>query len=249
MSHSIYMAYAGMQGHARALEVVSHNLANLQSAGFKQQRIFYEMLSGLQDEELTSLGAAINSPQMRARMVTDFSGGNIEETGNPLDFALLGDGFFSVLTPQGVRYTRNGDFSLGEGGRLQTTDGHAVLGVAADPRGQPLVLPPGNVEVAADGRVAVDGTEIGRLKIVAFADSGELVAQGSSLFQARPGTEELPPSQLNVVQGFVEQANVSPIQAVTEMVALMRNFELLSQSIRSLTRDVDQRLINELGRV
>lgn len=249
MSHSIYMAYAGMQSQAQALEAISHNLANLQSTGFKQTRFYYELLSTLEDESLTPLGEAINSPQVRTRMVTDFSGGSIEETGNPLDFALLGDGFFTVLTPQGVRYTRNGDFTLGPEGRLQTVDGFPVLGVSNDPQGRPILLPEGRVELASDGRLAVDGNEVGRLKIVAFADAGALMPQGGSLFQAQPGAQEQPPIQLNVVQGFIEQANVNAVKAVTEMVGLMRNFEMLSQAIRSLTRDVDQKLINELGRV
>jgi flagellar basal-body rod protein FlgG len=249
MSHSIYMAYAGMQGHAQALELISHNLANIQSTGFKQQKFYQELLEGMDDEQLSELGAAINNPQMRARVATDFSGGIVHQTGNDLDFALLGDGFFSVLTPEGVRYTRNGDFSLGQGGRLVTPNGYPVLGVGDRPEGTPIVLPDGKLQVGSDGRMTVDGTEVGQLRVVAFQDSSSLELLGGSLFKAKPGVQEVPPSLLNVGQGYLEQSNVSAIKAVTEMVSLMRNFELLSQSIRSLTRDVDQKLINEVGRV
>lgn len=87
------------------------------------------------------------------------------------------------------------------------------------------------------------------MRIVSFQDSRDLVAVGGSLFQAREGAVEVPPNRLNVSQGFLEQSNVSAVAGMTEMVRIMRSFEMLSQAIRSIAADVDQKLINDVGRV
>jgi flagellar basal-body rod protein FlgF len=248
MSHTIYTAYAGLASRAEALEMISHNLANLQSAGFKRTQFFFQALNQLRDHSLSPLGGAINGPVVRAWGTTDFSGGSLAETGNPLDLALTGDGFFAVDTPSGVRYTRNGHFTLNSAGELLTSDGHRVLGEGPNPEGQPLILPPGRVEVAPAGQITVDGVPAGRLRLVSFDDLSRLTAAGASLFRAEPGMERVPPSKTGVVQGFLEQANVGAVESVTEMIALMRSFEMLTQTIRSLNQDVDQKMINEVGR-
>jgi flagellar basal-body rod protein FlgF len=250
MSHTIYMAYTGMQSQANALEVISGNLANLQSSGFKQRQFFYELLDSLRDRSLTPLGEAINTPVVRSGEIIDFSGGHLDETGNPLDLALTGDGFFSVQTPQGVRYSRSGAFRIDSDGRLMTVDGLSVLGSERGGESpQPIVLPAGQVEVAANGQILVDGISAGTLRIVSFQDNRDLLTVGGSLFQAREGAIELPPGRLSVAQGFLEQSNVSAVSSMTEMVRIMRSFEMLSQAVRSISRDVDQKLINEVGRV
>jgi flagellar basal-body rod protein FlgF len=249
MSHTIYTAYAGLRSRAEALELISHNLANLQSPGFKRKQFFFQALNQLGDRSVTPLGDAINGPIVRTWGVSDFSVGSLSETGNPLDLAITGDGFFAVHTPAGVRYTRNGHFTLNSTGELLTPDGHRVLGEGPDPEGQPLILPPGRIEVAASGQITVDGVPAGRLKLVSFDDLSRLSAMGASLFEAERGLEETPPSKLGVVQGFLEQSNVGAVESVTEMIGLMRSFEMLTQTIRSLNQDVDQKMINEVGRL
>jgi len=247
MSHSIYMGYAALQSRIDALEVLSNNLANLQAPGFKQNKFYFQVQNSLQDESLTQLGSAINGPIVKTLNQADFSGGSLTETGNSLDLALMGDGFFSVRTPEGTRYTRNGDFSLDGQGRLVSANGDFVL--AQDSRGdQVLTLPPGELNVSSNGQVSVNGIVLGTLKIVTFQDLSKLVPVGASLFRTPDGVDGIPPTSLNVAQGFIEQANVNPVKAVTDMITLMRSFEMLSQAVRSMTRDVDSRLINELAK-
>lgn len=247
MSHTIYMGYAAMQSRMDALELISNNLANQQSSGFKQQSFAFHVADALQDPDLTVLGSAINGPIVRVNGGTDFTTGSLAQTGNPLDLALTGDGFFVVRTPQGNRYTRDGNFRLSTAGELQTSDGFAVLGTGGS-GDQPIVLPQGKVEVSQQGQVNVDGVAAGTLKIVTFKDAGVLTSVGASLFSAPAGTQEIPPAQTGIAQGFLESSNVNPVATVTQMIGLLRSFELLSQAVRTISRDVDQKLINELAR-
>lgn len=247
MSHTIYTAYAGLKSRADALEVVGNNLANIQSAGFKKKAFYFEMLDRLQDSNLTPLGSAINGPIVKAYSGNNFSNGSLNETGNPLDLALTGDGFFAVNTPWGIRYTRNGHFSLNEKGELTNQDGYPVVGQERPDRA--IMLPPGQIEVSPNGQISVDGIVSGRVKVVTFENLASLEPVGASLFVARNGAVERPSNDLNVAQGFLEGANVNPIEGITQMITLMRSFEMLTNVIRSFSRDVDQRMISEVGRV
>ncbi len=247
MSHSIYMAYAGLQSRADALELIGNNLANLQSAGFKQKQFYFHVLNGLQGDA-SDLGQAINGPVVKTLNSTDFSGGSLIETGGPLDLGLNGDGFFVVRTDRGTLYTRKGHFELNEKGQLVDENGGLLL--ADDGRdGQPITLPPGTVEFAPNGQISVDGISAGTLRLVSFENLRQLQSMGAGLFKAPDGVSPIPPSRTRVAQGFLEQANVNPLTSVTQMIDLMRSFESLSQAIRSMTRDVDQHLISELAKV
>ena len=247
MSHSIYMAYSGLQSRADALELIGNNLANLQSAGFKQKQFYFHVLDLLGDGA-SDLGQAINGPVVKTLDSTDFSTGSLMETGGPLDLGLTGDAFFAVRTEHGTFYTRDGHFELNPQGQLIDQNGGLVL--AEDGKnGQPITLPPGKVEVAPNGQISVDGITVGTLRLVAFENLDQLQPVGGSLFKVPEGTRTVPPSRATVAQGFLEQANVNVLTSVTQMIDLMRSFESLSQAIRSMTREVDQHLISELAKV
>lgn len=250
MSHTIYMAFAGLDSRAQALEVLANNLANAGAAGFKKDQIFFSLLDRLQGENLDPFETAINRPLIRANTGLDFSIGNLVQTGNPLDLALAGDGFFAIKTPQGIRYTRNGHFTLNERREVVTSAGFPVLSDADTPNNvRGIVLPQGKVEIGQGGEVSVDGIVSGKVKVVHFENLGQLNKEAAALFQAQPGAKEIPPATLFVRQGYLEQANVNPVQAMSEMIALMRSFESISQAIRSLSNNVDSKVINEVGKV
>lgn len=249
MSHTIYAAYAGMRSRERALEVLSNNLANLGAAGFKKTKVQFSTRDELKGADVTELAGAINRPIVEIASATDFSAGQLTETGNPLDLALKGDGFFVVETPEGIRYTRNGSFSLSEEGILRTSEGHTVLSAAPAGRNRPLVLPQGQIEAAPNGQVSVEGVQVGTLKIVSFENLADLSPRGSTLFEAKEDAVEIPPARAEVLQGFLERANINPIEAVTEMISLLRSFEMMSHAVRSISSDVDSKVINEVGKV
>ncbi|HRR27479.1 MAG TPA: flagellar hook basal-body protein [Acidobacteriota bacterium] len=247
MSHTLYLVYSGLQSRADALEVLSHNLSNVQSTGFKRSRFAFEVRDQLTDPEASPVAHATNGPVVRASTRQDFSIGSLAETGGPLDLALAGDGFFAVQTAAGVRYTRNGHFQVDAEGRMTDGTGRPVLSADSPPR--PLVLPTGEIRISTAGQISVDGIPVGDLRVVSFSDPARLRAVGEGLFEAPEGLVETPPMQVEVLQGYLEESNVNPIDHVMEMVSLMRHFELLAQAARSLSRDVDDRLVNELAKV
>lgn len=247
MSHNLYMAYAGLQSRADALELIGNNLANMQSAGFKQKQFYFHVLGSI-GEGASELGQATNGPVVKTFGATDFSGGSLIETGGTLDLGLTGDGFFAVRTEHGTFYTRDGHFELNPNGQLVGPDGALVLG--EDGRdGQPMTLPSGKVEISPNGQVSVDGVTVGTLRLVSFEDLGQLQSQGGNLFKASDDAKVIPPSRTSVAQGFLEQANVNPLTSVTQMIDLMRSFESISQAVRTMTKEVDQHLISELAKV
>jgi flagellar basal body rod protein FlgG len=159
---------------------------------------------------------------------TDFTPGALRLTGQPLDLAIEGPGFFRLRTPGGERYTRDGRFLRDAQGNLVTVDGYFVL----DDNGQPIVLPEGTVSVAADGSITVDGRAVGRIGLAAFADpAAELQRDLPNTFAARaaPSGQE----SGRIAQGYLEMSNASPAQLMTQMVAVGRAYEAAQQMVQT----------------
>lgn len=250
MNHTIFMAYAGLRSRAQALEVVTNNIANINTTGFKAQKPYFKVRDEVKAEGFSPLGEAINTPVVEVHSSTDFSSGQLRQTGNPLDAALLGEGFFVVETPEGWRYTRNGNFGLNRQRELVTSDGFHVLAEGKNPQEPKRIkLPEGTVDIGTNGQVSVDGVMSAKLKLVAFQDPSLLIRVGASFFQASPEAKEIPPANPNVASGYLEQANVNAVKNVSEVINLMRGFEMLTRAIRSLTNNVDQKVINDVGKV
>jgi flagellar basal-body rod protein FlgF len=245
MSDGIYSATSGAISQQRSLEVVANNVANATAVGYRGDRTaFREALARAQ-------GAAVPSKSMRyvtvSKVQTDASQGGLRQTGNPLDLALQGEGYFAIQTPQGERYTRNGSFVLDAGGIVRTHDGYAVLSEAGD-RPQPLTIPDrtATVEVSPDGTVAADGAQIGRLRIVDFDDPNMLIKEGNLLFTTPPEMAPKATDRTEIAQGFLETANVNAISSVNELVTANRSFEAFQRVIRTFGQ-IDDRTARELG--
>lgn len=259
MNHTIYMAYAGLRGRALALDLAANNMANMTTAGFKRQVPFFSILSRSEAPALNPVEKAVNGPVVSAQAVLDLKDGILSETGNPLDVALSGPGFFEIETPQGIRYTRSGTFTLNSSRQLVTRDGFRVGGArmvgpdSGDPNAAepfvPLTLPQGAVSISQSGQISVDGTGAGTLKIVQFEDPSRLRPAGSTLLEAPDNSPRAVPQGTVVYQGFLEEANVNPIAGVGDMIAVMRSFEMLSRTVRAIDEEVDQQVIDQVGRV
>jgi flagellar basal-body rod protein FlgG len=242
MSGAIYAAASGAQAQRLRLEVLANNLANLSTPGFKEDQPVFRV-----DEDAPpatdangaplDLGTGIRLvPLIPVATRTDFRAGPLQPTGNALDVAIQGDGFFSVQTPAGIRYTRNGSFTLGPEGLLTTADGHPVLGDGGE-----ITVEGGAVVIDANGGVHVDGQEVGRLRVVTFDDPGRLRKEGASLFAAEdaaagPVDRELP----DLRQGFLEMSNVEAVKSMTEMIEVLRGYEAYQKIMRTLDESAGQ---------
>ena len=238
MNAAMYKALSGAIVQTRRLEIVTQDLANTNTAGYKGERlIFREVLEApvKPDERIGGQVAVIEQH-------TDFSNGSFRYTGNPLDLALVGDGFFAVQTPRGVRYTRQGTFNLSAQNTLVMPSGEPLLG-----EGGPIRVEGSKVDVTADGMVLVDGEEVDRLKIVRPQDARRLVREGSTFF--RIAEEEMEAvKDPHVEQGSLEEANVNPIESMVALIDISRQFEAYERAMRTID-SATEKAVNEAGKL
>ena len=228
----------------RQLDVVANNIANANTTGFKStSSIFQEFLSqGAKDGTFSAADAPIHFVFDREAW-HDFSQGPIQQTGNPLDVALDGQGFFALQTAGGERYTRNGSFKINAAGQLVTADGATVEG---DNGPITFQVTDRNISVAADGRVSViEGvngaveTPRGRIKMVNFANPQQLAAEGASTFSAPAGIAPQPATNLRVIQGAIEGSNVNAVAEMTRMIEINRTYSMIASLMQA--RDDERR--------
>jgi flagellar basal-body rod protein FlgG len=206
------------------INITSNNLANISTPGFKREVPIFD-------------GYIVKATK------TDFQQGPFESTENQFDLALSGPGFFQVETPQGVRYTRNGNFTVTNEGRLVNMEGHPVVG--------DVTIPEGTVEVhiATDGRVFADNGEIGQIEIVEFEDPNVLAKEGYSLFVPKTaGIEGQPAVETTVEQGFLERSNADPVMESVNLIDTMRTYEVFQKIVHSF-QELNQKVTNEVGRL
>jgi flagellar basal-body rod protein FlgG len=238
-------------------DVIANNLANVNTTGFKgDMAVFKEQMQQAilrQDDRPDGLNILPgHDPVYIGRMgvgaetdgvYVDYSAGMYKDTQNPLDFALVGEGFFAVDTGNGIRYTRNGNFTMSDAGELVTTDGFKVLGANG-----PIQIPEGAQFTATqDGRIHVDNTEIDQLQIVSFDKPYPLTKIGNGLFQA-PEDAPVIPSEAEVKQGGLEGANVNPVTEMVHMIATMRAYEAAAKALQG-EDELLGKAVNEVGRL
>ena len=246
MSGGMYLAAAGALVQQMRLEMLSNNVANINTIGYKAEKSVFSVppeTPAAENESARGPHPSLSPYAPPFLTVIDFSQGAIRQTGNPLDVAIDGDGFFSVQTPQGVQYTRQGSFTLNADGVLVTQDGYPVLG-----EGGEISLEEGIVEIDEQGTVYVDGDDVGRLQITELADARSLKKVGNGRFAmsttAAPGIR---PENTFLRQGHIEAANVNPVQAMTEMIETSRAFEAYQKVIQSAD-EATSKSISDVGR-
>ncbi len=246
MSGGMYLAAAGALVQQLRLEVLANNVANISTIGYKGDRSIFQIPEETESQSFETSIEGIQSLSPYAppfSTVIDFSQGAIRQTGNPLDVALNGSGFFSIQTPDGVQYTRQGNFTLDSEGVLITPDGYPVLG-----EGGEITLDEGTVEIDGQGGVYVDGDEVGRLQISDFTNPETLIKAGNGRFVGSDAAilgER--PENSTVSQGYLETANVNPVRAMTEMIETSRAFEAYQKVIQSAD-EATSKSINDVGK-
>jgi flagellar basal-body rod protein FlgF len=226
MIRGIQTSGAALRPAADTQSILANNLANATSTGFMQDRISFEQVIAPATGATSAENAGL-APQLRATI--DARRGPYEVTQRPLDLAIEGDGFFVVSTPEGDRYTRSGRFQIAQDGTLVNGQGLPVLS-----SGGPLTLPAEeNLRITGDGEIRDENQAYGRVRVVTFEDpaSAGLSHAGGGLFTA--SAEPVEADGARVLQGVLEGPNVEPLQALVEMVTLLRHFEMNERALRA----------------
>jgi flagellar basal-body rod protein FlgF len=244
MDSGYYAACAGLAAQTQALELVAHNLANLSTTGYKgQQSTFQSLLAGYGSVSVNPLNLAVNNFGVLSGSRLDLAPGSLTPTGNPLDAAISGNGFFVVQSAQGTLYTRAGSFHLTSTGQLVTADGGAVLGQQG-----PVTIPSGSVAISSDGTISVNGNVVERLQLAEFPPGTNLTAAGNAAYSAPEGSAA-PATQSSVSQGMLEGSNVGAIEGVVQLITVQRNTEMLSRAMTAFDSQLNQIAVQDLPKV
>jgi flagellar basal-body rod protein FlgF len=238
MENPTYIALSRQNALRRQLDVVANNVANMNTTGFKQQRVlFTEFL------ERPAMHEQASFVQDRA-VVRDLAAGGMLQTGNTLDVALSGPGYFTVDTASGRRYTRNGSFRMDD--QRQLVDGSG-LPVLAD-NGQTITIPEGTstIEIKGDGTVTTELGAVGRLNVVTFQREQLMTEVGSGLYVSDEEPQPAPP-ETKVAQGMLEQSNVKPVVEMTQMIEINRQYQQAQKMIETEHERI-RTVIQRLGR-
>lgn len=254
MLRGLYTAYTGMEAQQQKMDIVSNNLANANTTGFKKDNVTMEAFKDV-------LAIKINDPTHKAHrnigsmrlgvsvdnVYTNFEQGALNRNDDPLSVALEGQGMF-VVEQQGAdenkeqKYTRDGSFTLNADNALVTKEGNYVLG-----QNGIITLDSGNFSIKEDGAVYVDGTMVDKLKIVGFEDYRTLKKIGDNLYET---TEQSVETEFKGLarQGYKEASNVNSVKEMIDMINVMRSYEA-NQKVLTTYDDTLDKVVNNVGRL
>ncbi len=261
MQNGVFTGLYGALSAEHRLATITNNLANANTNGYKNDKLAFKdtMILFAHDiirEPLSNLRSRPLFPEahLLARVrpavsKTDFTQGALEQTNNPLDVGLAGNGFFNIETPQGTFLSRNGSFSQSADGTLINQQGYPVLGTAGR-----IVIPEGttSINISQDGRIFADNVEIGEFQITAYEDpSLELEKLGMNMYQLREGAvgTEVDPYENGLVvnQGSLEKSNINVVTEMVKMIEVQRTFEANSKVMQTADT-LDREVITRVGR-
>jgi flagellar basal-body rod protein FlgG len=265
MDKGIYTALSGGIAKAHELELLANNLANVNTPGFKRDTgTFNEYLTELRRpdspeglrRDIAAEAAFDGRPSGDKSFVemdgvyTDFSQGNLERTNRPLDVAIEGNGFFEVLTPSGIRYTRQGNFSVNQDGQLVTVNGYAVLargqGAGVPPEQRTIRLGQGAVSIGEDGSISQNGARVAQLSVGHFYENQWLEKAGNGYYRnTDPGNTDAGVGESRLHQGFIEGSNVNPVREMTRLIEATRAYESHMQAIKTY-QEIDGKTVADI---
>lgn len=233
MIKGMYTSASGMIPRVQKQELIANNLANVNSAGFKKDRMFTKELTAA-EKRLMPKKADWEQP-MVDQLFVDYQSGIFDKTDNPLDIAIEGDGFFQLQTPDGnTALTRAGAFTVNQDGYIAYPGGYLLKG-----EGGPIQVGGGKVNIAPTGVVEVDGSQVDRIQTMTVADLDKLQRLGGSLFAA-PQSEALIPSvSAQLRQGYLETANVDVVHEMVDMIVSYRTYEANAKALQSQDQTLD----------
>lgn len=245
MDSGYYAAFTGLLAREQSLDAVANNLSNANTNGFRAEREFFRDAITGPNAANSQLNTAVNNFGILGGNHIDLSQGQMVRTGNPLDLAIEGNGFFAVQDKQGnTQYTRDGSFQRSTTGMLTTSQGEPVLNA----QGKGITVPTGPVTIAGDGTVSVNGGIAGRIGVFSFPSDTPLVPEGVSRYQAPPKTAKLATGAA-VHQGMVEGSNQNVVQGTLQLIMVQRQAEMMMKAVSVFSNDLDQQATESLPRV
>lgn len=244
MNSGYYAACTGLMSRTLALETIANNLANVSTAGFRaSHNVFSSILATTGNSPLSPLNEDANDYGVLSGTQLDTTQGALVHTGNDLDIAMEGPGYFAVQTAAGPVYTRGGSFRVSPQGQLITGAGDPVLG-----ENGPIRIVGAPVSISTDGTISVNGAIAGRLKLVEFAPTADIQSAGGTYYTV-PAGAAITATKSQVRQGMLESSNVNPVTSVVEMITAQREVETMRRVLTMFSTEFDKTAAQELPRV
>jgi flagellar basal-body rod protein FlgF len=241
-----YAAFSGLLARTEALDAVASNLANSGTKGFRAEREYFR--SAIMGPEAlgSQLNRAVNDFGVIGGNKLDFGQGALAPTGNPLDLAIEGQGFFAIQTKNGIRYTRNGQFQrAAPNGTLTTAEGEPVL----DSQNRPILMPQGEITISSEGVLSVDGAVVSNLGLWNFASTDSITPEGINQYAPVNGAKPIATTAASVHQGALESSNQDVIQGTMQLILVQRQAEMMQKAVTIFNTDFDKTASEELPKV
>jgi flagellar basal-body rod protein FlgG len=240
MIRGIYTNSSAMQYLQEKMDVVANNVANSTTNGFKRSGLFQDQLMGAeQANNRNKIQQAL--PEGEIKTYVEFTQGGSIATNNKLDFSIGGDGFFSIQTPNGTAYTRDGQFTVNQEGVLVTASGYPVLGKAGQ-----INVQGEKISVSEEGIISIDGTEVNKFDMKSF-DIKQGEQREDNLWITKNQDVEVKDANPQIRQGYLETSNVSIVKEMVDMIAIQRWYQANERSIRT-NDDALNKAVNQIAR-
>jgi len=245
MDSGYYAAMTGLMARTQALDTAAGNLANAQTPGYRAEREYFRSALLGPDATDSQLGETVNNYGLLGGDRLNMGQGPLQLTGNPLDLAIEGQGFFEVQTANGLRFTRDGTFHRSPAGRLVTTKNEPVLSAA----GQPISLPPGDISVGSNGTISVAGGAVATVGVFAFPATAQLTPEGANRYIAPKGVAPVLSPDADVHQGAIEAANQDAVQGTLDLIVMQRQAEMMQKALTIFHTEFNKTASEDLPKI
>jgi len=245
VSSGFYAAFSGWLARSEALDAAASNLANTGTQGFRAEREYFRSALMGPDALGDQLDSTVNNFGVLGGNQLDLGQGALTTTGNPLDVAIEGQGFFAIQTKNGIRYTRDGSFQRTRDGRLTTGAGEPVLNA----QNQPIRLPTGEITIGSDGVISVDGAVAGNLGVFTFGSAKSITPEGANRYAPVNGAKPQPATSAQLHQGALEGSNQDVIQGTMQLILAQRQAEMMQKALTLFDNDLDKTAAEQLPKV
>ncbi len=245
MDSGYYAAMTGLVARTQALDTAAGNLANAQTAGYRAEREYFRSVLVGPEGEDSQMGQAVNRFGLLGGDRISMAQGPLQQTGNPLDLAIEGAGFFAIQTSNGIRYTRDGSFHRSQTGSLVTAANEPVLSSTR----QQISIPPGEVAIGASGTISVSGGAVATVGIFRFPDTTELRPEGANRYAAPNGIRDSLSGDGVIYQGALEGANQDVVQGTLDLIMMQRQAEMMQKALTVFHTEFNKTATEDLPRV